>query len=88
MCSRKSGPHSRPNRTRYERFCVMCGVSFKAARPEAKCHDATCRSSLRRWLALFGYVPSEPPGVKNWHNTFVGRAAYRALRESKAKRTP
>lgn len=80
---RKSGPHSRPNRRRHELFCKMCGRQFFAARPDAKTDTSSCRSALRRWLALFGFEPKEPPGRYRWHDSFEGRRAYRTLQDKK-----
>lgn len=73
-----------PNRTQHSHQCVMCGRQFFSTRTDSKTDTSSCRSALRRWVALYGYVPLEPPGRYRWLDTFEGRRAARNLRD----RTP
>lgn len=59
---RKKGPHKKPNRRCYIKFCRIDGIQFMASRPEAKTCCATCRALLSDFKALYGCEPVKPPG--------------------------
>lgn len=59
---RKSGPQG-PDKRKYRRVCLWCGIEFQAARPAAKTHTARCRVALARYVAKHGRPPMFPFGA-------------------------
>jgi hypothetical protein len=60
-------------RRRFQLVCKMCGTPFFASREDALTDTSSCRSSLRRWVARYGFHPAQPPGRANWYGTVYGR---------------
>lgn len=67
---------SRKNSRHHLCVCVMCGVPFKCARPDAATDDNACRSALRRWRAIYGAAPVNPPGKGCIRPPYWNRAAF------------
>lgn len=61
---RKSGKSYGRNHDRYPRVCLWCGVSFRAARPEAKTCGGSHRVMLCRYVKKHGKPPMFPFGLK------------------------